>query len=142
MFFGSFIALESPVFFIYPRAECSREYSQEVILDAGKAFFELDGWLGYTHDYCKITLLGAHSLFSSSNLDMISLICFMFPFCINSTIYLFSVPLHMFLVLSLLDFWQSWCDFERQLKLDILVFSFAVCWRKERYRLGHSHMDN
>lgn len=44
MFFGSSIALESPDFSKYPRAECSKEYSQEVILHAGDALFIPEGW--------------------------------------------------------------------------------------------------
>ncbi|XP_044487034.1 uncharacterized protein LOC123212064 [Mangifera indica] len=40
----SSIALESPDFSKYPRAECSKEYSQEVILHAGDALFIPEGW--------------------------------------------------------------------------------------------------
>ncbi|KAJ0113742.1 hypothetical protein Patl1_03292 [Pistacia atlantica] len=40
----SSITLESPDFSMYPRAECSREYSQKVILHAGDALFIPEGW--------------------------------------------------------------------------------------------------
>ncbi|XP_021654531.2 lysine-specific demethylase JMJ31 isoform X1 [Hevea brasiliensis] len=40
----SSVALENPDFSLYPRAECSIEYSQKVILHAGDALFIPEGW--------------------------------------------------------------------------------------------------
>jgi hypothetical protein len=41
---GSSVALENPDLSIYPRAECSMEYSQKVVLHAGDALFIPEGW--------------------------------------------------------------------------------------------------
>ncbi|KAJ6920530.1 hypothetical protein NC651_014196 [Populus alba x Populus x berolinensis] len=40
----SSIALENPDFSLYPRAKCSMDYSQKVILHAGDALFIPEGW--------------------------------------------------------------------------------------------------
>ncbi|GMI73798.1 hypothetical protein like AT5G19840 [Hibiscus trionum] len=40
----SSVALENPDFSIHPRAQCSMEYSQKVILHAGDALFIPEGW--------------------------------------------------------------------------------------------------
>ncbi|KAH1108197.1 hypothetical protein J1N35_011965 [Gossypium stocksii] len=40
----SSVALENPDFSIHPRAQCSMEYSQKVILQAGDALFIPEGW--------------------------------------------------------------------------------------------------
>ncbi|XP_042988135.1 uncharacterized protein LOC122315900 isoform X3 [Carya illinoinensis] len=40
----SSVALENPDFSIYPRAKCSIEYSQRVVLQAGDALFIPEGW--------------------------------------------------------------------------------------------------
>ncbi|KAF2325260.1 hypothetical protein GH714_025810 [Hevea brasiliensis] len=40
----SSVALENPDFSLYPRAECSIEYSQKVTLHAGDALFIPEGW--------------------------------------------------------------------------------------------------
>jgi hypothetical protein len=40
----SSVALENPDISIYPRAECSMEYSQKVVLHAGDALFIPEGW--------------------------------------------------------------------------------------------------
>ncbi|KAF9682932.1 hypothetical protein SADUNF_Sadunf05G0159200 [Salix dunnii] len=40
----SSVALENPDFSLYPRAKCSMDYSQKVILQAGDALFIPEGW--------------------------------------------------------------------------------------------------
>ena len=42
--FGSSVALENPDFSTYPRAKCTMEHSQKVVLDAGDAIFIPEGW--------------------------------------------------------------------------------------------------
>ncbi|KAK7393498.1 hypothetical protein VNO78_22056 [Psophocarpus tetragonolobus] len=40
----SSVALENPDYSIYPRAECSMEFAQKVVLEAGDALFIPEGW--------------------------------------------------------------------------------------------------
>ncbi|CAL5206976.1 unnamed protein product [Lathyrus oleraceus] len=40
----SLVALENPDYSIYPRAECSMEFAQKVVLEAGDALFIPEGW--------------------------------------------------------------------------------------------------
>ncbi|XP_045833668.1 uncharacterized protein LOC123924744 [Trifolium pratense] len=40
----SSVALENPDYSIYPRAECSMEFGQKVVLEAGDALFIPEGW--------------------------------------------------------------------------------------------------